>query len=154
MKDDEGWWRMMKDDEGWWRMMKVWLISSCFGVLVYDRRTDERTNGRTNEQTFVIVESLSRLKKLIFSKKPKSVICLNIGGSQGSGPSHPDGIGPLGLTRWTTFLLLPPVLVLLILIQIKNLDRMDLQAELDKPFGVQFTILFLSCLHHINIQNK
>ena len=28
------------------------------------------------------------------------------------------------------------MLVLLILIQIKNLDRMDLQAELDKPFGV------------------
>ena len=29
------------------------------GVLTYDGQTDERTNGRT----FVIVESLSRLKK-------------------------------------------------------------------------------------------
>ena len=53
----EGWWKMMKDDEGWWRMNEEWwrmMISSCWGVLV----TDERTDG----QTFVIVESLSRLK--------------------------------------------------------------------------------------------
>ena len=34
------------------------LILSCLRVLVYDRRTDERTD----EQTFVIIESLSRLK--------------------------------------------------------------------------------------------
>ena len=50
-KDD---WRMMKDEA--WRMM----ISSCWGVLVYDRQT----NGWTDEQTFVNVESLSRLKMI------------------------------------------------------------------------------------------
>ena len=60
----EGWWRMMKDDEGWWRMNELWwrmnqewwrmMISSCWGVLQTDWLTDERT--------FVIVESLSRLK--------------------------------------------------------------------------------------------
>ena len=48
-------------------------------------------------------------KKLIFSKNPNSVICLNMGGGQGSGPSHPDGVGPLGLIRRTPFLLWPPV---------------------------------------------
>ena len=54
---NEEWWRMMMKDEWrkmkdeWWRMM----ISSCWGVLITDRQT--------NEQTFVIVESLSRLKK-------------------------------------------------------------------------------------------
>ena len=45
----------------WW-MMKVecWrmMISSCWGVLLYDGRT----NKWTNEWTFVNVESLSRLK--------------------------------------------------------------------------------------------
>ena len=34
------------------------MISSCWGVL----QTNGRTDGQTNEQTFVIVESLSRLK--------------------------------------------------------------------------------------------
>ena len=29
-------------------------------------------------------------KKLIFSKNPNSVICPNMGGGQGSGPSHPE----------------------------------------------------------------
>ena len=51
MKDDEGWWRMVKDDEGWWRMVKDdegSLISSCFGVLVYDRWTDGQMNKRTD----------------------------------------------------------------------------------------------------------
>ena len=38
-------------------------------------------------------------KKLIFSKNPNSVICPNMGGGQGSGPGHPDGVGPLGLIR-------------------------------------------------------
>ena len=38
-------------------------------------------------------------KKLIFSKNLNSVICLNMGGGQGSGPSHPDGVGPLGSIR-------------------------------------------------------
>ena len=38
-------------------------------------------------------------KKLIFSKNPNSVICPNMGGGQGSGPSHPEGVGPLGLIR-------------------------------------------------------
>ena len=33
---DEGWWRMMKKDEDGWRIM----ISSCWGVLIYDRLTD------------------------------------------------------------------------------------------------------------------
>ena len=55
MKNDEGW---MKSDE-WWRMkdddFKLWW------VLL--------TNERTNKQAFVIVESLSRLKK---SSKIKS----------------------------------------------------------------------------------
>ena len=45
-------WRMMKDE--WWRMM----ISSCWGVLLPNRRTDGRT--------FVNVESLSRLKNACF----------------------------------------------------------------------------------------
>ena len=40
----------------------------------------------------------------------KFVICPNMGGGQGSGPSHPDGVGPLGSIRWTPFLLLAPVL--------------------------------------------
>ena len=44
---NEEWWRMKYE---WWRMM----ISSCWGVLLYDWLTDGRT--------FVIVESLSRLK--------------------------------------------------------------------------------------------
>ena len=35
----------------------------------------------------------------IFSKNPNSVICPNMGGGQGSGPGHPDGVGPLGLIR-------------------------------------------------------
>ena len=39
------------------------MILSCLGVLVSDRRTD----GRTNERTLVVVESLSRLK----TKTPK-----------------------------------------------------------------------------------
>ena len=38
-------------------------------------------------------------KKLIFSKNPNSVICPNMGGGQGSGPSHPDGVRPLGVIR-------------------------------------------------------
>ena len=54
---NEVWWRMMIDEwrmmkDEWWRM----LISSCWGVLL--------TDGQTNEQTFVIVESLSRLKMI------------------------------------------------------------------------------------------
>ena len=51
-------WRMMEDE---WRMMKDerWMmISSCWGVLQTDRWMD----GRTNEQIFVNVESLLRLK--------------------------------------------------------------------------------------------
>ena len=61
MKNDE--WRMMKDEwevmkDEWWRMkdddFKLW------GVL----QTNGRTDKRTDEQTFVIVESLSRLKSI------------------------------------------------------------------------------------------
>ena len=50
-------------NEEWWKMNDEWcsmMISSCWGVLIYDGRTDERTN----ERTFVNVESLSRLKKI------------------------------------------------------------------------------------------
>ena len=32
-----------------------------------------------------------------------------MGGGQGSGPSHPDGVGPLGVIHSTLFLLWPPV---------------------------------------------
>ena len=35
------------------------MILSCFWVLIPDERTDRRTNG----QTFVVVESFLRLKK-------------------------------------------------------------------------------------------
>ena len=40
-----------------------------------------------------------KLKKMIISKNPNSGICPNMGGGQGSGPSHPDGVGPLGVIR-------------------------------------------------------
>ena len=37
-----------------------------------------------------------KLKKWFSQKNPKSVICQNIGGGQGSGPSQPDVVGSLG----------------------------------------------------------
>ena len=41
-----------------------------------------------------------KIKKKSFSQKnTNSVICPKMGGSQGSGPSHPDGVGPLGVIR-------------------------------------------------------
>ena len=39
------------------------------------------------------------IKKSDFLKNLNSVICLNIGGGQRSGPGHPDGVGPLGSIR-------------------------------------------------------
>ena len=39
------------------------MISSCWGVLTYDRQMD----GQTDEQTFVIVELLSRLKSVTYA---------------------------------------------------------------------------------------
>ena len=46
------------------------------GVLTYDGQTDERTNGRT----FVIVESLSRLKipNLYMKSKSKNNVCTTV----------------------------------------------------------------------------
>ena len=44
MKNDDG---LMKNDEGWmmqWRMM----ISSCWGVLIYDGQTDGRMDKQTD----------------------------------------------------------------------------------------------------------
>ena len=43
MKNDEGW---MKNDEGWMMKVEWWriMISSCWGVLVYDRQMDGRTD--------------------------------------------------------------------------------------------------------------
>ena len=38
-------------------------------------------------------------KKLIFSKKPKFCDLSEHGGGQGSGPSHPDGVRPIGVIR-------------------------------------------------------
>ena len=44
MKNDEGWMKIakgwMKNDEGWSMM-----ISSSWGVLLYDRQTDRLTDG-------------------------------------------------------------------------------------------------------------
>ena len=40
-----------------------------------------------------------KIKKIVFSKNPNSVICPNMGGGQGSGPRHPDGVRPLGVIR-------------------------------------------------------
>ena len=56
---------MMNDDEGWRRMIDF----KVFWGFAF-RRTNERTNG----QTFVIVESLSRLKKIgeLWINQPKS----------------------------------------------------------------------------------
>ena len=59
MKDE---WRMNVE---WWKMKVVWWKMkdlSCWGVLLPDGQTNERTNGRT----FVNVESLSRLKIWIY----------------------------------------------------------------------------------------
>ena len=47
----------MKDDEGMLDFRLFWGFGFWF-------MTDERTNERTDEQTFVNVESLSRLKIL------------------------------------------------------------------------------------------
>ena len=46
-KMKEGW---MKNDEGWMKNDERWkmMISSCWGVLVYDRRMDGWTNERTD----------------------------------------------------------------------------------------------------------
>ena len=41
------------------------MISSCLGVLL----TDGQTDGRMDKQTFVIVESLSRLKTFEIVKR-------------------------------------------------------------------------------------
>ena len=38
-----------------------------------------------------------KIKKMIFTQNPNSVIFLNMGDGQGSGPSHPDSVGSLGL---------------------------------------------------------
>ena len=57
MKNDE--WRMIKD-EGW--MMKDDDFKLLKGFALW------QTNERTNEQTFAIVESLSRLKKCYIFK--------------------------------------------------------------------------------------
>ena len=60
MKNDEGWmkdeWRMMKDEE--W-MMK----DNDFKLLRGSVNTDRQTNRLTDEHTYVIVESLLRLKR-------------------------------------------------------------------------------------------
>ena len=40
-----------------------------------------------------------KIKKMIFTQNPNSVIFLNMGDGQGSGPSHPDSVGSLGLIR-------------------------------------------------------
>ena len=52
MKNDEEWWWM---NEEWWRMKDGWWIQAVEGFCW-------RTDRRTNKQSFVIVESLSRLK--------------------------------------------------------------------------------------------
>ena len=49
MKNDEGWWRMVKGGEGWMKSDDFKLLGG-FAL------------GQTDEQTFVIVESLLRLK--------------------------------------------------------------------------------------------
>ena len=55
--NDEG---CKMNDEGWWFQA---VEGFCF-----------RTDGQTNEQTFAIVESLSRLKSLVFP--PLQSICV------------------------------------------------------------------------------
>ena len=92
----EGRWRMMKDDEGWmkdeWRMMKdEWWMMKDDDVKLLRGFADRQTDRRTNEQTFVIVESLSRLKTLFG-------IWQNRGGCEGGGLKVPfDKNGNLGL---------------------------------------------------------
>ena len=56
---------MVKDDEGS-------LISSCFGVLVYDRRTDGRTNKRTDICECKVAFATEKLQNVIknMSRKP------------------------------------------------------------------------------------
>ena len=40
-----------------------------------------------------------KIKKNDFLKKPEFRDLSEHGGGQGNGPSHPDGVGPLGLIR-------------------------------------------------------
>ena len=65
MKNDEGWIKndkvWMKNDEGWKMNDEKWWFQAVEGFCF---KTNERTNGQTNEQTFAIVESLSRLKNI------------------------------------------------------------------------------------------
>ena len=53
----ERWWRMMKDDEGWMKTDEGWWFQAVEGFC---RRTDRQTD----QQTFVNVKSLLRLKTL------------------------------------------------------------------------------------------
>ena len=50
-----------------------------------------------------------KIKKNNFLKELNSVICPNMGGGRGSDPSHPNGVGLLGVICQTPFLLQAPV---------------------------------------------
>ena len=92
------------------------VISTKMKTFVYPNlymlhRVLEQEGGLTNYTKrsdtvrLEISKTIARIQKFYkydppkvrFSKILNSVICPNMGGGQGSGPSHPDGVGPLGV---------------------------------------------------------
>ena len=88
-------------------------------------------------------------KKINFLKNPNSVICLNMGCGQGSGPSHPDGVRLFGVVHKTHFLLWHPVQELLKIEKLKLIQNLELLVS-----QISNVHIYLIMFNFLNFYNR